>query len=103
MKRSLIALVCLLVIPAAFAGGPKKDKIHTAKNKINGQYIVVLEDRYSDVAAIADELSVKHHGKLKHLYDKALKGFAAEISDADASALADDPRVKYVEQDSVVS
>jgi subtilisin family serine protease len=55
------------------------------------------------VAAIADDLSVKHHGKLKHLYDKALKGFAAEISDADVSALADDPRVKYVEEDGVVS
>ncbi len=103
MKRFVIALVCLLAIPAAFAGGPKKDKIHKAKNKINGQYIIVLEDRYDDVAGIADELSVKHRGKIKHLYDKALKGFAAEISDADASALADDPRVKYVEEDGIAS
>jgi uncharacterized protein (TIGR03437 family) len=103
MKRSLIALVCLLAVPAAFAGGPKNDKIHKAKNKINGQYIIVLEDRYDDVAGIADDLSVKHHGKIKHLYDKALKGFAAEISDADAAALADDYRVKYVEEDGIAS
>ena len=57
MKRSLIALVCLLAVPAAFAGGPKNDKIHKAKNKINGQYIIVLEDRYDDVAGIADDLA----------------------------------------------
>jgi subtilisin family serine protease len=103
MKRSLIALVCLLAIPAAFAGGPKKDKIHKANKKISGQYIVVLEDRYSDVAAIADELVTKHNGKTKHVYGKALKGFAAELSEKDANALADDYRVKYVEEDSVVS
>src|SRR6185436_6094479 len=60
-------------------------------------------DRYDDVAGIADDLSVKHHGKIKHLYDKALKGFAAEISDADAAALADDYRVKYVEEDGIAS
>ena len=52
---------------------------------------------------LCDDLSVKHHGKIKHLYDKALKGFAAEISDADAAAVADDPRVKYVEEDGVAS
>jgi subtilisin family serine protease len=104
MKRSLIiALVCLLAVPAAFAGGPKKDKIKKASKKISGQYIVVLEDRYADVAGIADELTAKHNGKTKHVYGKALKGFAAELSDKDAAELADDFRVKYVEEDSVVS
>jgi subtilisin family serine protease len=103
MKRILIALVCLLAIPAAFAGGPKKDKIRKADRKISGQYIVVLEDRYADVASIADELVKKHNGKTKHVYEKALKGFAAELSDKDAADLADDYRVKYVEEDSVVS
>src|SRR5256885_16276930 len=102
MKRTLMVLVCLLAIPA-FAGGPKKDKIVKANKKTPGQYIIVLEDRYTDVDAIANDLSVKHSGKIKHLYKAALKGFAAEISDADAAALADDPRVKYVEEDSVRS
>jgi subtilisin family serine protease len=103
MKRSLIALVCLLVVPAVFAGGPKKDKIKKAKNKVEGQYIVVLEGRYAaDAAAISDELVTKHRGRMKHFYDKALKGFAAEMSEADALALADDHRVAYVEEDGVV-
>jgi len=104
MKRSLMLLVCLLIVPAAFAGGPKKDKIKKANNdKIPGQYIVVLEDRYTDVAAIADELVGKHRGQLKHLYGKALKGFAARMSEADANDLADDFRVKYVEEDRVMT
>src|SRR5205809_4201764 len=102
MKRAFIVLVCLLTVPA-FAGGPKKDKLVKAEKNIPGQYIVVLEDRYTDVDAIAAELVTKHNGKTKHVYGKALKGFAAELSDADAAAIADDPRVKYVEQDSIVS
>ena len=103
MKRALIVvLVCLLAVPAAFAGGPK-NKIRKANKKISGQYIVVLEDRYADVASIADELVTKHNGKTKHVYGKALKGFAAELSDKDAADLADDYRVKYVEEDGVVS
>jgi subtilisin family serine protease len=106
MKRTLIALVCLLAIPAVFADGHNKDKVKKAKrNKISGQYIVVLEDRYTSlgVDAIADDLSGKHHGRKKQVYDKSLKGFSAEMSDADAADLADDPRVKYVEEDSIVS
>src|SRR2546430_13253383 len=101
MKRALIVLVCLLAIPA-FAGGPK-NKIHKAKNKIPGNYIVVLEDRYADVDGIAGELATKHRGKIKHIYKQALKGFAAELSDADAAALADDFRVKFVEEDGIIS
>src|SRR5438552_7309930 len=103
MKRILSLCAVLILALPLMAGGNKNKDIVKAKNKIPSQYIVVLEDRYADVDGIADDLSVKHNGKLKHLYKAALKGFSAELSDADAAALANDPRVKYVEEDSVVT
>jgi uncharacterized protein (TIGR03437 family) len=102
MKRILAIVVCLLAVPA-FAGGPKKGEVVKAKKKVPGQYIIVLEDRTVDVGAIADELLARFGGKNKHLYSKVLKGFAAELPDNFAALLAADPRVKYVEEDGVVS
>src|SRR5204863_1498107 len=63
----------------------------------------VLEDRVADVAGTASDLVKQHSGRTKHIYGKALKGFAAELSEKEAAAVAADPRVKYVEEDSVVS
>jgi subtilisin family serine protease len=103
MKRSLIALVCLLAIPAAFAGGPRKDGIIHAKNPIRGQYIVVLGDRVPDAASVADEVSRGNNARILHVYDKALKGFAIELPEPAANALLNRPDVKYVEEDGVVT
>src|SRR5438270_111497 len=86
MKRSLIALVCLLAIPAAFAAGPRKDGIIHAKQPIRGQYIVVLGDRVPDAAAVADEVSHRNNAHLLHVYDKALKGFAIELPEPATNA-----------------
>lgn len=75
---------------------------------IPGQYIVVLEDHAvtakSDAAvrSVATELLGKS-ADLKNLYSTALTGFAARsVSEAKATALEDDPRVRYVEQDRTV-
>src|SRR5689334_18617312 len=101
MKRSLIALVCLLAIPAAFAGGGRS-VIH-AKNPIRGQYIVVLGDRVPDAASVADEVARHNNARILHVYDKALKGFAIELPEPAAQALLNRPDVKYVEEDGVAS
>src|SRR5205814_10249519 len=65
-------------------------------------YIILLESRVDDVDGTADELSKLHFGKLKHVYKSALKRFSAELSEKEAAKLIDDPRVKYVEEDSIV-
>ncbi|HYU27244.1 MAG TPA: S8 family serine peptidase, partial [Thermoanaerobaculia bacterium] len=100
MKRALAVLVMLLVVPA-FAAGNKDKSIKKAKKPIPNSYIVVFESRVDDVGGIVNELSAKHGAKTKHVYD-ALKGFAAEMSQAAANAIANDPRVKYVEEDGEV-
>jgi serine protease len=44
----------------------------------------------------------RHGGRVTHVYEHAIRGFATRMTRARAQALARDPRVKYVEQDSLV-
>jgi subtilisin family serine protease len=60
------------------------------------RYIVALDDDVDDVAAAADALTPKHHRDLR-----AVHGFIAEMSAAEAVAVLNEPGVKYVEQDSM--
>ncbi len=100
MKRFLVVALVLFAVPL-LAVGTKNPRILKAKKKIPNAYIVVFEDRVTDVEAVASELLSR--GQAKHLYKSALKGFAADMSDAAAATIAQDPRVKYVEEDSEVS
>jgi len=102
-RRTLAVIFGLLLTIPAFGGGPKEPKVIKAKKKIAGSYIIVFEDRVEDVAGAADDLTRMSRGQLKHLYKAALKGFAAQLSDQEAARIAQDPRVKYVEEDSEVS
>jgi len=57
----------------------------------------------STAAARAVELSATVGASLTNVYGHAINGFAAWMSDEQAVALSDDPRVKFVEEDSVMS
>jgi len=65
--------------------------------------VVGEEGPFSIAPYIASELSNTHKGKLKHVYQNALNGFAVEMSEADAERLSQDFRVKFVEEDGVVT
>lgn len=79
-------------------------------NKIANNYIVVLDQDAPGAAADpgaaaadADELIVNtSSGRVKHVYANALRGFSAEMTEGDALALSNDPRVRFVEEDSIM-
>ena len=112
--------ICALVVLAGlcamvFVSAPqrtqaKKDKFRKNANKIENNYIVVLDDEvvgekglFSIAPYIASELAATHGGKLKQVYQHALNGFAVEMTEAQAEALSNDFRVEFVEEDGVVS
>ncbi len=115
--RKIFALFVLAGLTAViFISSPvpttqaKKDKLRKSANKIENNYIVVLDNDwvgeqglFSIAPYIASELATNHKGKVKHVYQHALNGFAVEMTEADAEALSQDYRVKYVEEDSVVT
>jgi subtilisin family serine protease len=67
---------------------------------IPDEYIVVLKSSVSDVSGKAN--SLLKAGTLKRTYGKAMKGFLAHMSASEASSMANDPSVAYIEQDRVM-
>ena len=62
-------------------------KLRKNSNKIENNYIVVLDDtvigekgKFSIAPYIASEMAETHRGKLKHVYQHAINGFAIEMS-----------------------
>jgi len=111
---------CALVIFAGlcatfFVSSParsqgRSNKLRGNPNKIENSYIVVLDEDtigergpFSIARYVASELAATHRGNLKHVYQNAINGFAVEMSAEDAEALSQDFRVKYVEEDGVVT
>jgi subtilisin family serine protease len=80
------------------------------KNAIPGRYIVVFHDwatgdkgAFSVAPALAGTMRDIYGGEVERTYQHALNGFAAKMSKEQALALSDDPRVAYVEEDSVMT
>jgi hypothetical protein len=79
-------------------------KFLRSREAVRGQYIVVLKDAEPGAAAepvadVARRLTAQSGGKVFHTYSRALRGFAARMTEAQARALAASPAVKYVEED----
>ncbi|HLM56870.1 MAG TPA: S8 family peptidase, partial [Pyrinomonadaceae bacterium] len=77
---------------------------------VKGQYIVVLDDvaagqrgDFSMARQVADVLTSAFGGKVERVYQHAINGFSVTMPEQAARALANDPRVALVEEDTVVS
>jgi len=106
----LAGLCVTLLISSPVRSQGNRDKVRKNSHKIENSYIVVLDEtvvgergRFSIAPYIAAELAGTHRGSLKHVYQNALNGFAVEMSAEDAERLSQDFRVKYVEEDGVVT
>jgi aqualysin 1 len=127
---SLVAVCAatLIFVPVrAQQDGPSEQAAHTAPangadgqdnarfrrhpdKKIANNYIVVLDQDVTGApedeaaaAADADQVIVSTaSGRVKHVYASAIRGFSAEMSEDDAVALSNDPRVSFVEEDSIM-
>jgi subtilisin family serine protease len=115
MKKLALLTVAALVGSVLLLGGPVssqgwKEKVRKNANKIANNYIVVLDDAVvgergdnSIAGYMADDMARLYHGKLKHVYKHALNGFSVEMSEADAEAMSQDYRVRFVEEDGVMT
>jgi hypothetical protein len=89
--------------------------LRATKNVIRNQYIVVLTDdvvsssaplevRRERITAIATRHAHAYGGKVRFIYETALKGYSIELpSETEAIALSKLPQVKYVEQNTMGS
>jgi subtilisin family serine protease len=111
MKRKLCLFVLAIV---AFAGAllaePARSRAQEAKfrhtqNAIPNKYIVVLNPVIAPSLTNSTALSLAstYGGTVGFIYEHALKGFSVEMTETAAIALSNDPAVKYVAEDGVVS
>ena len=107
----LIACLSVLTFIPALAGqsfSPNK-LVRMGKDAIPGRYIVVLDvdaagksgDLFS-AARMSSDLTAAYGGAVDNIYAFAINGFSAQMSEDEALKLSADPRVKFVEEDSVM-
>ncbi|MFI8363625.1 S8 family serine peptidase [Streptomyces sp. NPDC085612] len=116
MATAVIA-VTIAVDPAE--AGPAHGHVRSAADPIPGRYLVVFKeapatpdparatvsrgpapDSDQQAAASAAERTARTHGgTVRTVYSTALRGYAADMTEAQAARVAADPAVSYVQQD----
>lgn len=111
------------ILPTVFAAAITSIALNTQAseliqrpNAIPGRYIVVLQDETpADVQGLSErsrsqrrlntaiEMSGRGGGRSERVYERAIHGFSASLSDQGVRTLLKDPRVRYIEQDAVIS
>jgi len=111
----------------------QKPKFRKVEKAVKGHYIVVFNDESIETSdlpnapegataeqreavakqrreaieqridSMVEELARARNGTTERVYKHSIKGFSAQMTEAEAQALSLDPRVKYVEEDGVMS
>jgi aqualysin 1 len=121
MKKSLALLVALLATLALMPALAQQDPVgdgslrSTAKfhrkgaRAIPNQYIVVLDQdavgKEGDVAVATretDSLLASFGRKADQVFAHAINGFSVQMTEQEALALSEDPRVAFVEEDQIM-
>lgn len=105
-----IAIFCSLIFVAGPVSSQGKGKLLKKANKIKNSYIVVLDDEvvgekgdYSIAPYMATDMAGIYKGKVKQVYKHAINGFSVEMPEEDAEKLSQDYRVKFVEEDGLMT
>ena len=108
LALSLTALVSSGSRSSASPAPParKGQKLHKKAKAIPNNYIVVLDNvaagepgQFSQAEQVTDVLVAAYGGKVKARWKHALNGYSAEMTEDEALALSEDPRVQFVEED----
>jgi len=99
MRIKVLVAAFLLVATTALAGD---GIVRRSVRHIPGQYVAVL-DGTASVATVAAYVSNFNGARVHHTLQRGIKAISFEMNDADAQQLARDPRVLFVEEDSVVN
>ena len=98
MRRSRLGVFVVVLVAAGLVlapGAPAREP--------GERYIVVLDDAVADPAVVAAEHSRRYGAEVIHVYNHALKGYAAIFRAASAADVESDPQVRRVEPDHPVN
>ena len=112
MRKLLLAAGVLMLAACENASAPTLAATRTLRPAASlsvrsglraGHHIVVFRESVADVPALARFLVAAHNGVLERTYRFAIKGFAAELTDAAVASIRQHPDVVFIEQDGYVS
>jgi len=106
VRKPMQFLAAFVWVVMAMATPASAQQVLTPQRAIRDQYIVVLDDQRvasAQVQNVVAALARAQGGRVQRIYQRALRGFSVTMSAAAAAALARDPRVRYIEQDSVMT
>src|SRR5919199_1588037 len=69
------------------------------QDTIPGQYIVVLKNNVGKAKDVADKHANKDKFTAKHVYEHALKGYSAKLSDEQLAEVQSEPEVEFISRD----
>lgn len=94
IHRLCLAALAALALPVSAMAqlGPPQDR-----------YIVVLSEGLDLPEDVANDIAIQTGGRVSHVYEHALRGFAITMPRAALAGIQRDPRVNYVEEDKPVS
>ncbi|MBN1207748.1 MAG: S8 family peptidase [Myxococcaceae bacterium] len=92
---------------ALTAAQASQEKFVTVPKPIPGEYVVVLKDQPpgtvpQPVQPLAQQLTMQYGGTVFSVYEHALRGFAARLSEEQAKSMSNDAQVAYVQENQVV-
>ena len=100
--RPFVVLVALTALVAS-SGAAASAAPSASQGRGAGDYVVVLHDWVSNPGAVAAEHSRAQGAQVRFVYEHAIRGYAATISEQGLRGVQRDPRVDYVEADDVMT
>jgi hypothetical protein len=99
--RMAVVFAGLVACLATDVAAQGRRTVRRALRPIPNNYIVVLAPR-QDADTVGRQSEQLFRGELRRVYRQGLRGFSMRMDRAAADALANDPRVLYVEEDGLV-
>jgi subtilisin family serine protease len=111
MRYSFAVLAAAVCAAGPVFGDPGEIRIAQGAQAVPDHYIVVFKDGVAarpdqaglSVSQQAVDLAVRHGASADRYYQHAIQGFSAHMTAAAALAVSHDPRVAFVELDSVMN
>ena len=98
----LLSFILIFTITATLSITPALIPAQATPSPIPDRYIIILNDD-ANPWSVANEMAQERGLAVSHVYGTAVNGFSAIVPRGQLDNITSDPRVNYIEQDSIVS